>query len=67
MAEPVKTSRERAGAAAGVHPDTVCGCCLAIDDPNGPGPAINTGFCQECNDAGCPDALVGDSCRVVTP
>jgi hypothetical protein len=44
------------------HRDTACYCCGEVDDPDGKGPAINTGFCAECNTAGCPDAMVGGPC-----
>ena len=44
------------------HRDTACYCCGEVDDPEGSGPAINTGFCAECKVAGCPDATLGDHC-----
>ena len=46
------------------HRSTACRCCSACDDPDGPGPAINTGFCAECNAAGCPDSQCSDPCLV---
>jgi hypothetical protein len=47
------------------HPDTLCYCCGAADDPNGDGPAINTGFCAECQAAHCADEPAGSPCSVV--
>lgn len=44
------------------HRDIACYCCGEVDDPNGPGPAINTGFCAECATAGCPDQTIGARC-----
>ena len=44
------------------HLDTACYCCGEVDDPDGNGPAINTGFCAECKAAGCPDIDVGGPC-----
>lgn len=46
------------------HPDTLCRCCGEADDPDGPGPAINTGFCEACTGAGCPEQDVGGKCIV---
>lgn len=43
--------------------DDACYCCGEVDDPDGKGPAINTGFCAECNSAGCPEALTGSLCK----
>ncbi len=46
------------------HRGIACYCCGVLDDPNGTGPAINTGFCDECNVAGCPEMQIGDKCGV---
>lgn len=46
-------------------PMTLCYCCKAEDDPSGTGPAINTGFCEECGEAGCPEKQVGTRCQAV--
>ena len=47
------------------HRDTACWCCGEVDDPNGKGPAINTGFCAECKTAGCPDQVVCQPCAAL--
>lgn len=49
------------------HRYTACCCCGHEDDPNGPGPAVNTGFCAECNAAGCPDRQIGSPCAAGSP
>lgn len=48
------------------HHDTSCWCCGEVDDPNGPGPAINTGFCADCTEAGCREITVGSPCAADT-
>lgn len=44
------------------HQHTACYCCGEVDDPDGPGPVINTGFCTECTEAGCRESIVGSAC-----
>ncbi len=48
------------------HPDTLCRCCGAEDEPNEDGPAVSTGWCHACQDAECGEQLVGAPCRAVT-
>lgn len=47
------------------HHGSACWCCGECDDPNGPGPAINTGFCAECTTAGCPEMDAGGPCVAI--
>jgi len=44
-------------------PDTLCHCCGEQDDRNGNGPAINTGYCEDCNSADCPNSQTAAPCQ----
>lgn len=62
--EPGSQFKARVARHLGVDADTVCACCGEADDPNGSGPAVNTGFCADCNKAGCPNEDISAACLI---
>jgi hypothetical protein len=65
--KPCRERTEEGSKRCETHRMTACYCCGEVDDPDGSGPAINTGFCAECSAAGCPEAPTGSPCNGWVP